>query len=120
MKKVIVLTCLLTVFMSCDDIIEPQDISNEVVNLLAPSNNVVLQDSTVNLSWDQLEDAEFYKFQIATPTFLEAVQIVQDSTVNTSSFLINLNRNTNYQWRVKAFNASYETEYTTQSFSIAE
>ena len=118
MKKLsIILFAVLII--SCDDIIEVQDISNETVTLLAPTNEAVLSTIHLTFSWEPIEDAESYELQIATPTFEDALQIVKDSSLIGTSFNTTLENNM-YQWRIRAVNSGYHTDYSTQSFSIEE
>ena len=105
--------------LSCSDIIEVEDISNKTITVLAPMDETVLNTTTVNFTWDSIEDAEDYKLQIATPSFENAIQILTDSTLLTTNFSKTLETGS-YEWRIRAENSSYETEYSTQSFTIEE
>ncbi len=108
---------LLVLTISCDDIIEVEDISQKTVTALAPTNNSVLSTANVTFSWESLKDASHYRLQISTPTFSEATQIVVDSLVTSTSFLKELTPN-DYQWRVRAENSGYTTAFSTQSFLV--
>lgn len=122
MKRYFKLWCVLCVMccvVACDDIIEVEDISNREVVVLAPSNHVVLSVSDVLFTWSPLEDVETYHLQITTPSFESAQQIVKDTTLTTTSFSTTLSFK-DYQWRVRAENSGYQTNYTTNSFSIEE
>ena len=118
MKKLLIIL-LVVCISSCDDIIEVQDISNETIVLLAPTDEAVLTTTQLTFSWEPIEDVESYQLQIATPTFEEALQIVQDSSLTGTSFTTTLENNM-YQWRIRAINSGYQTEYATQSFSVEE
>lgn len=99
---------------------EVEDISSEVVTLLAPANSVTLSEGNVNFSWDNVENADAYSIQIAQPDFDNAIEIIEnESTANTNYTVTNMTAN-NYEWRVKATNAISETDYTTQSFTVEE
>ena len=119
MSKYILLLLFAVVTFGCDDIIEVEDISNTTVIVLAPTNNAVLNNTTLTFSWEPIESAETYQIQIATPTFDEALQIVVDSTLANTNYTTTL-ENTNYEWRVRAKNSGYQTQYSTNSFSIEE
>ncbi len=108
---------ILFLMLSCDDIIEVEDISDGTVLILAPTNNATLTTTEVNFSWDMLDDAEKYKLQIATPTFEEATQILLDTIITITNFNKTLDVG-NYEWRIRAENSVYQTSYTTQSFTI--
>lgn len=117
-RKVLLLSALLS-FIACDDIVEVEDISEAVVTLLAPSNDATLNITTLTFSWQNLEEAESYQIQIATPSFNEALQIVTDSIITSTSFSTTLDANV-YEWRVRGENSGYQTQYTTQSFTIED
>jgi len=113
---------LLTVFSliySCSDITEVEDISNESVLILAPTNNSILIQNDITFSWNAIEDSDNYRIQISTPNFENATQILVDSMV-TATNLSKVLSVGDYEWRVRAENSEYKTQYTTQSFSIEE
>ncbi|MFK7749800.1 MAG: hypothetical protein AB8B65_15495 [Kordia sp.] len=118
MKKHIYSTFILLTLVSCSDIIEVPDISNDAVTLIAPANNATLSLTTLTLSWDRVEDAESYQVQIARPDFENILQLEQDSIVTENSIEIELEAGNSYQWRVRAQNSQYTTPYSTYSFSI--
>lgn len=95
------------------------DISTETVVLLAPSDGLALNDTSVTFSWEPLDGAMAYDFQIAYPNFDSPIAIVVNETFTTAgnqTFM--LEDNTSYQWRVKALNESTATSFTTRDFSI--
>lgn len=109
--------------ISCEDVLFEEDISEDIVFTLAPSENTVLSDSIVNFSWNTIEDATEYQFQIATPNFTTSSQIVINTTVvdtiNSNSQQISVVlANGDYEWRVRAFNGSSQTVYSTIPFSV--
>lgn len=110
---------VLLLLFSCKEIIEVEDISQEQISVLAPSNNSVLSISQVRFSWQELAFSETYNLQIATPNFLEATQILEDTLIFATEFNKTLDVG-NYEWRVKAVNSAYQTQFQTQSFSIEE
>ncbi|ARV08208.1 hypothetical protein BTO05_00595 [Winogradskyella sp. PC-19] len=105
--------------MSCEEIIEVEDISQAQIDILAPTNDAVLNTTQLRFSWQDLEFSEYYRLQVATPNFLEAIQIVEDTLISTTEFNKILQVG-DYQWRIKAINSAYQTQYQTQSFSIEE
>ena len=117
MKYKIVLLLLALITFSCEDIIEVPDISQKVVVVLAPTEDVVINETNINFSWNTVEDADTYKLQIATPNFEEATQIVLDTTITNTNFTKTLDLGS-YQWRVRAENSDYQTNDTTQSFTV--
>ena len=116
MKKIITLFILLLLF-NCEEIIEVEDISGDRISILAPTEASVLTDPNVTFSWNSLEDAEFYRLQIATPSFENAEQIELDSLISSLNFSKELYIG-QFEWRVRGENSEFETSYTTQNFTI--
>jgi len=102
---------------SCEGVLFEEDLSNRNVQALAPVNNAVLTNTSVNFSWSGIEDADEYQVQIATPAFSNATQVVFDSVMTNLNATVNLDPNF-YEWRVKALNNTSETSYTTSNFSL--
>lgn len=119
MRKVLFLVAVFIGYMSCEELIEVADISNETLVVLAPKNKTVLKSGTIVFTWEGLEEAETYRLQIAIPYFTEAVQILADSTLSGTSFSTTLENNS-YEWRIRAENSGYVTDYTIQSFTVEE
>jgi hypothetical protein len=118
MKKIIVLIITSISLLTCDDIIEVEDISNKSITILAPKSGVNVEDVNVSFTWEALEDIDNYKIQIAKPNFETAQQIVTDSLVSITSFNKSLTSGS-YEWRVRAENSGYVTSFTTQNFTVA-
>ena len=119
MKKIAPLLNLVLCFLACEEIIEVKDISKEAITILAPTNNTVLDKVAVVFSWEPVELAETYHIQVATPNFENAQQIVKDSTLTETRFSTTLSTKT-YEWRVRAVNSEYTTDYNTNGFLIEE
>ncbi|WP_321827246.1 hypothetical protein [Maribacter dokdonensis] len=108
---------------SCEEILEVSDISEEEVILLAPSDSVVVTQTEVNFTWQEVFEATSYHVQIAQPSFTNAAQIIADTLVVVDSTYIGSRitkslSNNSYEWRVKAQNSDFETPYTTNSFTV--
>lgn len=119
MIKKISLLAILIAFYNCEDLIEVEDISNEVVTILAPSDNSTIDTTTINFSWEALEFAEDYQLQIATPNFETPEEVIADTIISTTHYTKTLLEG-NYQWRIKAINFGYQTQYTTQNLIIED
>ncbi|MGY3793195.1 hypothetical protein [Aquimarina sp. 433] len=118
-KQILYITILLLSLYSCEEILFEEDITDDVVSLIAPSDGTEVESTLLTFSWNTVDHATSYRLQIARPTFENATQIVEDTTVTTASFSTTLTKN-NYQWRVRAQNTGSQTAYTTASFSIIE
>lgn len=110
------LLMLLVTIAGCKDVFE-EDLSDVTVTLISPGNGVETDQLQQLFSWEFVEDAIDYRIQIVKPNFAAIEKLELDSfTVNTN-YSITLTPGV-YEWRVKAFNGSSETAWTTSSFSI--
>lgn len=100
----------------CEDLIV-DDISDKQVEILAPSNNVTITNSTVTLWWNEVEDATSYVVQVVSPSFESAQQLWLDSTVSTNKLTWPLTPG-KFEWRVKAINDISETGFVCSRFRI--
>tara|TARA_R110002051_G_scaffold2660_1_gene14286 strand:+ start:29010 stop:29363 length:354 start_codon:yes stop_codon:yes gene_type:complete len=116
MKKYISTILLSFLLFSCEAIFV-EDISQENVVLIAPSDNSEVATGNIHFNWQGIVDATNYQIQIATPNFNQASQVVLDSTVTATFFLKELGIG-DYEWRIKASNSDYSTPYITNSFTV--
>ena len=113
----LILILLFLSFISCEEIIIEKDISKSEVTLAAPTNYAQFYSTGVNFSWEFVADATDYQLQIATPNFANPLQIVLDTTIKETNFTKQLPIG-NYEWRVRAKNSVYTTNYTTRLVSV--
>lgn len=113
------LTAIILYTLSCDEVIFEEDISESLVKILAPTNNATVTTGTISFNWESVTDADRYQIQIATPNFANAIQIVLDSTITNTSFGKQLLPN-NYEWRVRAENSAFETDYFTNVLLVKD
>lgn len=120
MKKKLTIILLISI-LSCEDILNEQNITNDNINLLAPTESVILKTgTTIAFNWEALNGATDYKLQIATPNFNNANQILKDTLLQNNNFSIDSLPINSYEWRVNALNSVYETTFTTNGFVIEE
>lgn len=118
-----ILMSVLICCSSCEDLLEVPDISNESVQLLAPSDSTVVVQTSVIFTWDEVYEATQYHIQVAAPSFENAAQIVVDTLIVIDSAYAgpSLKRtlvDSDYEWRVKAMNSDYATEFSLNGFSV--
>ncbi|MFS4469620.1 hypothetical protein [Maribacter sp. 2210JD10-5] len=121
--KPMTIILLLGMGLSCEDILEVPDISNETVQLVAPAENSIVVQTDVSFSWTEVYEAKSYHVQVATPNFENASQIVMDSIVVvdstfTSPRITKILTNNDYEWRIKAINSAYETSFFANRFVV--
>jgi hypothetical protein len=122
-KTLLFLLFLVFFATSCEDILEVPDISNQQVKLLAPSQGSIVTDSVVSFNWNDIVEADAFIMQVATPNFESANQIVLDTTLIVDSTFVGtrISRKlpiNDYEWRVKALNSVFETEFSTIGFRV--
>lgn len=119
MKKstTLIILSLLLVFCSCEEILLEEDISTSIVELLTPGENAVIESSTINFRWSEVEAATAYQVQIATPSFAAPQQIVTDVIIEENFYSEELPEG-DYEWRVKATNSNYATAFSSKAFTV--
>lgn len=110
--KLAALFCL----FSCDDIIE-RDITREQVELVLPTENAALSKAEVTFRWEEVKGARNYRLIIASPSFEKPSQVYLDTMAAATSITLALQPG-EYEWRVQALNAGYETRFSGRSFSL--
>jgi len=124
MRKIIFpLALFLAIITGCEDLLEVPDISEQEVQLLAPLDSSVVNDTLVNFNWNSVVEANSYVIQVATPNFENAAQYVLDSIMPVDSTFVGTKfskslSSGNYEWRVKAMNSDYETVFSSSEFSV--
>tara|TARA_R110002124_G_scaffold17532_3_gene73527 strand:- start:412445 stop:413356 length:912 start_codon:yes stop_codon:yes gene_type:complete len=109
---------LVIVTVGCEEVLYQTDISSQQVTLLAPTDGTNLEFTSVSFNWNSVDDATSYRFQVASPSFANANQILEDILIDSlTQHTLQLNENA-YQWRVKALNSGYETQYSMASFAV--
>ncbi len=112
-NRAIAIFAFLSATYACDDIIE-EDISNDAVQIIAPTEGFTIEGNAVNFSWVELDGADNYRIQISN----EVQTVILDSLVTGTTFNYPINPG-DYEWRIKGVNFAYETPYTFPSgFSV--
>ncbi|MDB4325265.1 hypothetical protein N9960_01925 [Flavobacteriaceae bacterium] len=116
--KITSIFLLILLLYSCEEILFETDISQEQVTLLAPQDGTELNFTSINFNWSSVQEARGYNFQLASPNFENANQIIEDIVVDSiTQFSTTLSIN-EYEWRVRAINDSYQTQYSAAKFSV--
>ena len=119
MPRYSIIALFVALLFSCEEIIEVEDISEDTLIVLAPTNDATITNGSINFSWEPVTFADRYQLQIAIPNFESPQQLVEDTLITTSEFDKVLGVDT-YQWRVRAINSTYQTLYTTQNLNVEE
>lgn len=97
---------LAIIAFSCDDILE-EDITDDMVQIISPMNNSEIESNVVNFRWNNIDGADKYRIQV----YGDNQSMVVDTLVNPSSFTYPMRGGT-FQWRIRAENSAYESEYS--------
>ncbi len=90
--------------------------SELVVNIIAPMGAVNQRD--VLFIWDELNNAENYQMQIATPSFSNPTAILIDTTLAVSNLTLAVPDGI-HEWRIRAINDQEErTDFTNSNFNV--
>ena len=112
MKKIIIGLGIIMWLIACEDIFEG-DFSDNPVRLLTPVDSTVTSDTTIRLSWEQVETATEYQLQIAQPRFDSLVRMVKDTITGSDGYQLSaLKKGARYQWRVRAIGSNFVTPYS--------
>jgi hypothetical protein len=94
--------------ISCDDILE-ENLTDELVTPVTPTEGSTIINNVVNFSWEPLDGADDYRLQLVNPS--NGSVVVLDSLVTSTSFQYPLDPGS-YQWRVRGENFAYQTAYS--------
>ena len=104
---------------SCKDIFE-EDISEDKVNVIAPTNAKRFKTREITFIWDELEGADEYQIEIVTPRYTAIEKIVKDTTIDGSktSWNYTFPNVGEYEWKIVAKNGGYTSKETVQLIYI--
>lgn len=93
-------------------IINSQDLTTQSVILKSPVDGTAKKDSIINFSWYSIVTATGYSFQITD----SSGNVLYNQEITGDSINVSTNTEGYYKWRVKAFNTTTETVYSSRSF----
>lgn len=117
-KKNILISLLgLSILFACTKDVVEKDLNGKNIVLVSPADNDTLSSLTNVFWWNEMEGATKYHLQIVTPQFSSVQQLLLDSNIAGDHFSFTLPPG-RYQWRVRGFNGSSETEYSVRTLTI--
>lgn len=123
MKKIVsdritIVTMLLVLlsFNGCKDVIVT-DITKKEVTVISPADQLQSTNKNQLFWWNKVDQATQYNVQIVTPSFAAPDSIILDTILFVDKFYYSLDT-ANYQWRIRAENSEYKTDYKTFSLEI--
>ena len=116
-SKLTIVGLMLCALSSCKDFIEPS-LELRTLKLIAPADSTEGNKYQVGFAWEPVEDALYYRLQIATPDFDKPVSLLVDTLVEKRSQLQLTLDPGKYQWRLRAENGSSQSAYVRSNFTI--
>jgi len=115
-KRYLSLLLAFPIFFSCEDIFE-KDISAKVPVIISPADGLSYNRSDILFWWEYMNGADYYQLQIAKPGFDLIEQLVTDTITEANKLIVILDTGT-YEWRIRACNIAYCTDYVYRSLEI--
>jgi|SRR5258708_2635500 hypothetical protein len=110
--------CILCIagVIGCKEVFE-QPLGNKHIILSAPQDNVISDSSLQTFFWQPIstdipsDTSVTYEVQVVTPRFDSIVRLVEDTLLRANILTVSLPP-AQYQWKVRAFNTSSTTPYS--------
>lgn len=93
------------------------NLSSQLLTLISPSDNAYLNNNTVTFNWQTLSAALNYQFQLSSPDFTSAGNVVIDTAINAATISLTIPTEGSFSWRTKAMNNNSETSFS-QTFKV--
>ena len=124
MKQTVYYFSLLVAFcISCDDIFV-KDISVNEIIIICPRDNweFKLEDDSTAIVfwWEYMNGADNYELQLVSPDFSNINKVLFDVVVDSTNKYSTVLPAGQYQWRIRAKNNSFSTDYITRTFLLLE
>ncbi len=110
LRAVSILLVLLTTLAGCNEIFE-EDLSDDIVELVFPANNVTTVNQSVTFRWKPVAGATDYNLEVVEPSFFGVTSYTYDTTLTDNEITLTLYPG-QYEWRVRASNFSSSTPYS--------
>ncbi|PKB18322.1 hypothetical protein [Flavobacterium sp. 5] len=104
-NKLIIIALAILAY-SCDDILE-EDISNDTIQAISPTNDAIIESNVVNFKWNSIKGADKYRIQV----FESNQVLLLDSLTNKTNLTLPLKAGS-YIWRVRGENYAYQSIYS--------
>lgn len=92
--------------------IHPSSLTNQVVQLISPVNNLFTTSADIQMEWLGLFGTTQYRLQVDNQNFINENTLVLNTTTNNLSFLKTLVAEGNYQFRVRAENGTENSKWS--------
>lgn len=96
--------------LSCEELFEPS-LQEKEVHLRAPFNNVEVNKGQIVFYWDSIPGAKYYNLQIINGSFDSISNLIIDTNTIYNKLNLTLEQG-NLKWRVKAYNQSSSSNFS--------
>lgn len=103
------------------EMITSEDLTNQLVVLNSPTDNVYTNNPSIIFTWSALESATNYTFELVKVTTTGNITIFLQEEILTTSITIDntiISEDAEYIWKVKAVNESSETTFSSRTSFI--
>lgn len=103
------------------EVVSSSDLTDQVVQLNSPSNNIYTNDTSVIFTWNQVPSATSYTFELLRDTPSGSFTVSLQEGLTETSLSLNegvIDRDAKYTWRVKAKNETSQTAFFSRTFYI--
>jgi hypothetical protein len=114
--RISLLGILCLIATGCSNLFE-ESLNEKQVVVILPKDSITSSVYKQVFWWEHVEGAISYHLQIVSPSFESAQTLVIDSVINTTKFEYSFQPG-NYQWRIRAQNASSASAYRTYNLNI--
>lgn len=122
MKNLITALIIAAAMSACGDIFET-DISGKRIPVVAPLDKSEIIEGMVTFRWSALDGADKYRVTIVSPDFEHSNIAIKDTVLYRDSLSLSFGLGltlapADYQWRIQAFNQSYESATVTYDLTV--
>lgn len=103
------------------EVVQTEDLTNQIVVLGSPSDNLYTNNTNITFTWQALPSATSYTLEILKVTQTGNITVLLEEGISTISFTTDntiLNDDAHYIWRVKAVNETSATIFSSRNLYV--
>ncbi len=119
MKKIlgyVIAAIAVLLMVSCQDFFE-KNIEDKTVTVISPLDGAVSPYYAVIFRWNDVSGATEYQIQAVSPSFENPLLFLYDTLISGTTLTLSFNPGS-FQWRIRAVNSAYMSNFQTYNFSI--
>ena len=108
-------------FESAFSVVASIDLTDQLITLESPDNNTYINEGNLNFSWQPINTADTYEFEILEVAGSSETSIFKDEDLVSASITVptgTVTKDAEYIWQVKASNASSATKFYQRKFFL--